>query len=126
MSGPNDLLVKTFKAGAAIAKNAIVMFDSADDTVIVATAVTDLPIGIALEAAAAAGDRIEVAVAGIGEVKSAGVIARGDYVVAAAGGEGVAGTAATAKQNAIGVAMNGVADNDIFPCLIARSQFDLA
>ncbi len=125
MAGPNETLVKAFKAGAAVAKNTIVMFD-ADDQVVVATAVTDLPIGIALEAAAASGDRIDVAVAGIAEIKAAGVIARGDYVVAAAGGEGVAGTAATAKQQAIGFAMLGVADNDIFPCLIARSQFDLA
>lgn len=126
MAGPNTLLTKTFNAGAAIAKNTIVKFDSVDDQVIVATGVTDMPIGIALEAAAASGDRIEVAVGGIAEIKSAGAITRGGYVVAAAGGEGKAGTAATAKQNAIGIAMLGVADNDIFPCLIARSQFDLA
>ena len=126
MAGPNNLLTKTFVAGAAIAKNTIVMFDSADDTVIVATANTDLPMGISLEAAAAAGDRIEVAVAGIADVKAAGAITRGDYVVSAAAGEGVAGTASTAKQQAIGIAMVGVADNDIFPCLIARSQFDFA
>ena len=126
MAGPNNLITKTFEAGAAIAKHTIVKFDSADDTVTVATGVTDLPIGISLEAAANAGDRIEVAVAGIAEVKSAGVIARGAAVVATSGGEGKAGTAATAKQNAIGYAMNGVADNDIFPCMISRSQFDLA
>jgi len=125
MAGPNNLLTKTFIAGAAIAKNTIVMF-SADETVVVATALTDLPIGVSLEAAAAAGDRIEVCVAGIAEIKAAGAITRGDYVVSAAGGEGVAGTGTTAKQQAIGIAMIGVADNDIFPCLIARSQFDLA
>jgi len=126
MAGPNNLLTKTFLAGAAIAKYTIVMFDSSDDTVIVATANTDLPIGIALDAAAAAGDRIEVAVAGIAEVKAAGAITRGDYVVATTGGEGLAGTGSVAKQQAIGYAMEGVADNDVFSCLIARSQFDLA
>ena len=126
MAGPNETLVKAFKAGAAIAKYTIVKFDSEDDKVIVATGVTDLPIGIALEAAAASGDRIDVAVAGIAEVKAAGAITRGDYVVATTGGEGKAGTSATAKQNAIGKAMAGVADNDIFPVLIAPSQFDLA
>jgi len=126
MAGPNVTLTKSFKAGAAIAKYTIVKFDSADDTVVVATGNTDLPIGIALEAAAAAGDRIDVAVQGIAEVKAAGAITRGDYVVATTGGEGVAGTASTAKQQAIGIAMEGVADDDIFPCLIARSQFDLA
>lgn len=126
MAGPNNLLTKTFTAGAAIAKNTIVKFDSSDDQVVVATANTDLPVGIALEAAAASGDRLDVAVAGIAEIKAAGAISRGDYVVATAAGEGVAGTAATAKQQAIGYAMNDVADNDIFPCMIARSQFDLA
>lgn len=125
MAGPNNLLTKTFTAGAAIAKNTIVKFDSADDQVIVGTGVTDLVIGIALEAAAS-GDRIEVAVAGIAEVKAAGAISRGDYVVSGAAGEGKAGTASTTKQQAIGIAMQGVEDNDIFPCLIARSQFDLA
>ena len=126
MSGPNDILTKTFVAGAAIAKHTILKFDSVDDQVVVAAANTDLPIGISLEAAAAADEQIEVAVAGIAEVKAAGAITRGDYVVSGAAGEGVAGTAATAKQQAIGIAMAGVADNDIFPCLIARSQFDLA
>jgi len=123
--GPNSLLTKTFLAGAEIAKNTIVMF-SADDTVVVATANTSLPVGIAETAAAAAGDRVEVCLAGIAEVKAAGAITRGDYVVATTGGEAVAGTASTAKQQAVGIAMVGVADDDIFPCLIARSQFDLA
>ena len=126
MAGPNEGLVKAFVAGAAIAKNTIVKFDSLDDKVIVATSNTDLPIGIALEAAAADGDRIDVALGGIAELKAAGAITRGDYVVATTGGEAKAGTAVTAKQQAIGIAMLGVADNDIFPCLIARSQFDLA
>jgi len=126
MAGPNNLLTKTFVAGGAIAKNTIVKFDDSDDKVVVATANTDLPIGITIVAAEAEDDRIEVAVAGIAEVKAAGDITRGDYVVATTGGEGVAGTASTAKQQAIGIAMAGVADNDIFPCLIARSQFDLA
>ena len=125
MIGPNPILTKTFTAGAAIAKNTIVMF-SADDTVVVATAVTDLVIGISLEAAAAVGDRIDICLLGIAEVKAAGAISRGDYVVSTAAGEAVAGTGTTAKQQAIGIAMVGVADDDIFPCLIARSQFDLA
>ena len=125
MAGPNVTLSKEFVSGAAIAKNTIVMF-SADDTVVVATANTSLPVGIAETAAAAAGDRVEVCLAGIAEVKAAGAITRGDYVVATTGGEAVAGTASTAKQQAVGIAMVGVADDDIFPCLIARSQFDLA
>lgn len=126
MAGENHVLVKTFVAGAAIAKNTIVMFDSSDNTVIVATSNTDLPIGVAITAALNAGDRIDVVLMGIAEIKAAGAITRGDYVVATTGGEGVAGTGATAKQQAIGIAMEGVADDDIFSCFLTRSQFDLA
>jgi len=126
MAGPNNILTKTFVSGAAIAKSVIVMFDSADDTVIVATANTDLPIGISVEAVDGAGERIEIGLIGIFDLKAAGAITRADYVVATTGGEGVAGTGTTAKQQAIGIAMAGVADDDIFPCLITRSQFDLA
>ncbi len=122
MAGPNDVLTKTFIAGAAIAKNTIVKFDSSDDQVVVATGVGDLPIGVALEAAAASGDRIEVAVMGIAEVKAAGAITRGKFVVATAGGEAVELTAAATIKNAAGRAMAGVADNDVFPMLITHFQ----
>ncbi|KPL10738.1 hypothetical protein AMJ85_05310 [candidate division BRC1 bacterium SM23_51] len=126
MAGPNQVLNKTFKAGAAIDIHKIVMFDSADDTVIHATAVTDLPFGISLGAAAALGDRLDVAVIGIGEVKLGGTVNRGDYVVSGAAGVGMPGTASTAKQRAVGIAMAYGVSGDIIPVLICPSQFDLA
>ncbi len=122
MAGPNNVLTKSFTAGAAIAKNTIVKFDSSDDKVIVATGATDLPIGVALEAAAADGDRIDVCLMGIAEVKAAGAITRGDYVVTAAGGEAVALSAAATLKKAAGRAMAGVADNDIFPMLVTHFE----
>lgn len=122
MAGPNNVLTKTFTAGAAIAKYTIVKFDSSDDKVIVATGATDLPIGVALEAAAADGDRIEVCVLGIADVKAAGAITRGAYIVATTGGEAIALSAAATIKVAAGRAMAGVADNDIFPMLIAHFE----
>ncbi len=126
MAGPNQLLNKAFTAGGVIAVNKIVKFDAVDDQVVEAAANTDLVMGVSLEPAAASGDRLEVAVLGIAEVKAAGTIARGDYVVSDASGDGVAGTATTAKQQAIGIAMASAVSGDIFPVMIARSQFDLA
>ncbi len=122
MAGPNDVLTKTFQAGAAIAKYTIVKFDSSDDQVINATSATDLPIGVALEAADASGDRIEVAILGIAKVKAAGAITRGDFITATAGGEAVALAAVVTLKKAAGRAMAGVADNDIFPMLICHFE----
>lgn len=115
--GPNTILAKTFTAGAAIAINTIVKFTT-DDKVINSTAVADLSIGVALEAAAADGDRIDVAVMGIANVKAAGVIAAGESVVPTTAGEGIILTPAATVGTPIGRAMGTVADNDIFPMLI--------
>ena len=120
MAGPNDVLTKTFIAGAAIAKNTIVQFDSTDDTVIVSTGPSTLNIGVALEAAAAAGDRVEVAVLGIAEVKAAGAITRGDFVMATAGGEATTMAASVSLRTAAGQAMATAANNDVFPMLITH------
>ena len=116
--GPNHLLVKTVFAGAAIAKNTILKF-SAADTMIVSTGPTDTQDGIALEAAAAAGDRLEVLLMGIGEVKLAGTVARGDYIHATTGGEAIARVAATTIKHVLGKAMESGVVNDIVPALIA-------
>jgi len=122
---PNPGLIKAFTAGGTIAANTIVKLNANDGEVVAATAKTDLVVGIARDAGVA-GDRVDVTLTGSELLKAAGAIAAGDYVVATAAGEAVAGTATTAKQQAIGIALETVANNDLFTCLIARSQFDLA
>ena len=62
-----NTLSKSFTAGGAITKNAIVMFGADDNTVVVATAATDKLLGVAL-AAAASGERVEVQLQGVAEV----------------------------------------------------------
>jgi len=109
--------IKNFKAGAAINKNTIVMFDSDDDTVIHATGATDRPIGVAL-AAAASGARLDVALQGVAEVKLGGTIARGGDVTSGAAGVGVDLSAAATIKSSIGRAMAGGDSGDVIPVLI--------
>ncbi|HCZ47418.1 MAG TPA: DUF2190 domain-containing protein [Gammaproteobacteria bacterium] len=113
--------VETYVAGGSISKNTLLKFDSSDDAVVVATAATDLIIGVALNDAAS-GERVEVQVSGIAEVKSAGAISRGAFVTATTAGEAVALAAAATIKTGIGRALKTAADDDIFPMLITHFQ----
>lgn len=113
---------KSFVAGGTITKGAIVMFVTDDDTVIVATASTDFPIGVALEAALV-NERVQVAVSGIAEVKAGDVITRGQPVTSEAAGAGLnVVLTGTALKKWVGIAMATAADGDIVPVLIAPSM----
>jgi hypothetical protein len=110
-------IVKNFVAGGTITAGAIVMFGADDDTVVVGTAATDLLIGVALHAAAS-GERVDVQMSGIGEVKTGGVIARGGAVTSGAAGVGVALSAAATIKSSIGTALATSASGDVIPVLI--------
>jgi hypothetical protein len=112
-------IVKSFKAGAAIAKNTIVMFGADDEHVIVATAATDKLIGVALSAAAAAEEVVEVQLSGVTEVKLGGTVTRGDSVTSGAAGVGVALAAAATIKCSIGEAMASGVTGDIIPVRIS-------
>lgn len=117
----NRELVKAFNAGGAIVSNTLVKFGADDNTVVAAAAATDSIIGaVGLVAPpgsnAASGDRVDVQISGIADVKAGGAITRGDlltadasgYVVAAAPGAGV-------NNRTIGVALASAVANDIIP-----------
>ena len=110
-------LSKNFAAGGTITKGAIVMFGSDDDTVVVATGATDRPIGVAL-AAAASGERVDIQVAGVAEVKLGGTVARGGDVTSGAAGVGVDLSAAATIKSSIGRAMASGVTGDIIPVAI--------
>lgn len=124
MAGPNDILTKTFTAEAVIAKNTIVKLGTATDGVLPAVGNTNFLIGIATEAAAAIGDRIDVQVMGIAEVIAGGNVTKGHEMTSDANAQAVEGTGATAKQYAIGVAFDSGVAGDVIPLMIVRSQFD--
>jgi hypothetical protein len=121
MAGSNQLFTKSFLAGGTIVANQIVKFGSADDTVVAAAAATDLALGVSLNAAAS-GERVEVQLLGIAEVKAGGTIARGDYVVSDANGDAVALAAATTIKVAIGRALRAAVDNDIVDVLLTHFE----
>lgn len=112
----NPLLVKNKVAEAAITANSIVKPGSTDDAVVLAAAAGDSAIGVTEGIAAAAGERVDVVMAGIAEVKLAGNVTRGGGVVANASGLGVA---AASTNRAIGYALQSGVTGDIVEVLIA-------
>ncbi len=114
----NEMMQKQFVAGAAIAANRIVKFDTTDGTVIQAAAASDLLLGVCGAVAPASGERVDVVMVGIAEVEFAGTVARGAMVTADANGKGVA---AASTNRTIGIALVTTAAGDIAPVLLAAS-----
>lgn len=114
----NETLIKNYLAGAAIAANRIVKFDTTDGVVIQAAAAADLSIGVCGAVAPASGERVDIVQAGIAEVEFAGIVARGALVTADANGKGVA---AASTNRTIGMALVTTAAGDIAPVLLAPS-----
>jgi hypothetical protein len=115
----NNRLTKSYAAGGVIGANLIVKF-SADYTVVVAGAATDLLIGVTTEIDAASGERVDVIHGGIADVKAGGTIARGALVTADAAGKAVAAAPAQGVNNhVLGRALIAAADGDIIPVLLA-------
>ena len=121
----NEGLIKSFVAESAIAANTLVKFGSTDDYVVPATAATDAIIGVCSEVAADAGERVDIVINGIAEVKLGGTVTRGaSFITAGAAGVGVAAAPAAGVNNrVIGVAMaSGVSGDIIGVDLTAKGQ----
>lgn len=113
MAGRTDGLIKNFTAPAAIAARTIVKFGAADNAVATAAAAADLLIGVTGEVPAAAGERCDVHLGGIVEVRYGGNVARGNLLTSDATGRAIAAApAAGTTARTIGVALSsGVADD---------------
>jgi hypothetical protein len=109
------LLTKAFDAGAAIGAYRIVKFGADDDTVILGAVGTDALIGITGQVGAAAGDRVDVDMAGIGEVAAGDSITRGNQLTTDADGAAVV---ASAGDTVIGVALKSAVSGDVIPVLL--------
>lgn len=111
-------------SGAAIGQNRVVML-SAANTGIVTTAITDHPIGVALQSAAGAGELVPLQAFGIAKCVCSAAITLGDDVMCTASAAGKVSTAAGATAVAIGVAMSTTtADGDIVEVLLALPGVD--
>lgn len=119
MSLNNPGLTKTFTAATAIAKYRVVKLDAADDSVALATAVSDPLIGVsAAPADIASGARIDVTFSGIVLAEAGAAIdknadltvdASGRVVASAAGTDSIIGRAleaATAAGDVISIEIN--------------------
>lgn len=109
----NPLLIKTFTAGGAIGAYKAVKF-SADNTVVLAAAETDIVIGVTGALATASGAQCDVTMIGIAEIEYGDTVTRGAHLVADADGNAVvAAPAATETNETIGRALIAGADGDI-------------
>lgn len=113
---PNPGLIKTYLASGAVGGRRIVKMAS-DAAVDIATAGTQLAIGVSEGPDAASGDVVGVILEGTAEVIAGGTIARGASVTATTAG---AALTATAGQVAIGFALRAAVSGDIFDIKINR------
>ncbi len=113
----SDTCFKGFSAEAAIGKNRIVKFGTADHQVVLATGPADLLVGVSDGAGdAVAGDVVDVALGEFHEVVLGGTVGRGRLLTSDANGAAVqAAPAAGVNAYTIGFALvDGVA-GDIIP-----------
>ena len=107
------------KAGGTITKGALLKLDTTEGQVIVTTAITDLVIGVAVEAAAS-GDEVAIQTYGIALVSIGSAVALGDQLMPIGTGSGLCATGAGATAKNFGVAlMPGAATPDFVRVLLA-------
>lgn len=111
-----ELIVQTYKAGAAIQPYRLVKFGNKDYEVVPAAAVGDLIIGVTTRlGAAASGDPIEVVRLGPALVDCVSAVGRGKFVTSAADGKGAE---ASTGNRSIGVMETNVAAGALGQVLI--------
>lgn len=118
----NPGLIKSFVCGAAIAPHRIVMFGANDNSMVQATAATDLLVGVSDELGGNNGGRVDIILSGVAEVEYGGAVTRGAKLTTDANGKAVA-TAPVAGVNAhvIAIAMVSGVLGDIGSALIVPS-----
>ena len=119
----NPILIKSFKAEAAIAAYRIVKPGTADTQVLQAAAVGDALIGVSNQVAAAINEGQDVIVAGVAEIEAGGTITRGDWITTDANGKALAAApAAGVNNNVIGRALVSAVSGDIFDVLLVPGR----
>lgn len=125
----NKVLSRAFNAGGAIISNSFVKFGSDDDTVVQAAAAADSVIGAVNMVAApglgaVSGDRVDVELIGIVDIKLGGSVTRGGLVTSDAAGKAIAATAAAGSNvRAAGIALASGVAGEIIPVLLNPISF---
>jgi hypothetical protein len=112
-----DTCFKGFTAEAAIGRNRIVKFGTADHQVVLATGSTDLLVGVSDGVAdAAVGDIVDIALGEIHEVVLGGSVTRGQPLTSDANAAAIAAApAAGVNAQTIGFALVSGVAGDIIP-----------
>jgi Uncharacterized conserved protein (DUF2190) len=120
----NNGLTKSYTAEGNIPANRIVKVGANDFGVLVAAAVSDKSIGISTEVDAVSGERVDVVLSQIADLKLGGTVARGDLLTSDATGQGVtAAPVAGTNNRVVGVALISGVSGDIIPVMIAQGTF---
>lgn len=98
----------SFKQGDSIAAYRIVRATSTPNTVALASATTDVLIGVTVDEATKSTQAVPVAISGIAKVYMNDTCAAGSIITTDASGRGIAATANTAGVYVLGVCLNTV------------------
>lgn len=124
MTMRNHGLIKTFNAGANIARSRIVKFGADERTVVQSAAAADFHIGVCDDVAGASGDPVDVVITGVATVEYGGNVAVGALLVSDSQGRAITATAsAGANVRTIGVAMVAGASGDLGAVLLSPGSF---
>jgi hypothetical protein len=108
----NPLLIKTFTTTSAIGSYLIAAHDVNDRECKLSTAATDALVGITqLVGADAAGDRVDLVLAGAVKVTYGGTVAKGDRLTSDASGRAI--TTTTAGNKVLGIALKDGVVGDV-------------
>ena len=116
----NQLFSKSYNAGGPLAPNTIAKIGANDYDVLQAAAATDTILGVTTEISSATGERVDVVLQGIVDLKLGGTVTRGALLTSDASGNGVAAAPAAGVNNRIvGMAIISGVVGDIIPCLLS-------
>jgi hypothetical protein len=120
----NNGLTKSYSAEGAILANRFVKVGAADYGVLQAAAVSDKIIGITTEIDAALGERTDVVLDGIADLKLGGAVGRGDLLTSDATGQGIVAAPAAGTNVRLGAMalISGVA-GDVIPVKVIQGSF---
>src|SRR3990167_2844412 len=109
-----------FLNGGAITANSMVKLDTTEGRVVAATAIADLPIGVALDTgtSTAGADQIRVQIKGIAKVRAGATITVGQELMVKASGTGELDVAAGATANTVGKALQAGASGETIAVLL--------
>ena len=115
----NPILSKSFTAGGTIPACTMVKFGADDRTVVAASAVSDLVIGVTESVDKVIGEVVDVILIGIAWTRAGAAVVRGNRLSTDASGRGVPIAAATDKITGIALASASAAEDQI-PVLLKQ------